>query len=366
MSDTPMNPLTIPMPPAISLGGTLGVLVIAAQLSAVLYGVTTVQTFIYHQHRERDPKALRYSIYLLWHVSRAIIDTFQFICMLHLSYFYCVKNFGNPIGLNAIPWTWSAFMVMTPINGVLVTSWYAHRVWKLSRNIWVILLIGVATVSSLVGGIALSVLRSVNTRHLRYTAAHTNFIQRETPDVFYIHPSSPSKYSLAWPWYLWVSSQIVSDVTITIFLTVSLLRRKTNLARTGSIVNLIIMYSLGTCLISSAITIAMVVTSTMLPAQFYDSGLAALLPKFTLNSLLAMLNTRDFLRSKMYHDNAEPVPMHLLRLPGSSVEAVAGPRTSPYTGDSIASEAFDSSRNSCDAISFRGLGIHVEKLVIQV
>lgn len=33
-----------------------------------------------------------------------VIDSFQFICVCHLTYFYCVKNFGNLMGLNDLPW----------------------------------------------------------------------------------------------------------------------------------------------------------------------------------------------------------------------------------------------------------------------
>ncbi|KAI0340046.1 hypothetical protein BDW22DRAFT_1431102 [Trametopsis cervina] len=274
MSDNPFDPSATSS--FISLGGTLGVLAIAAYLGSALYGVTTVQTFIYRQCRERDPIA----VYLLWHVS--VIDTFQSICMLHLMYFYCIKNFGNLSGLKAYPWTWSAFTVMSALNGALVTGLYAHRLWKLSGNIWAILLIGVAAVLTFVGGIDLSI------------------------------------------------------------------PRKTGLGRTGSIINLIIIYSLSTCLITSATNIAMLVTSAMLPGQLYDVGLAVLLPKLTLNSLLAMLNTRDFLKNKMYHDNGEPVSIHLSRLPGSSAEVVSGPQTPPYVEANIE------------------LGIQVEKSVIQV
>ncbi|KAI0340052.1 hypothetical protein BDW22DRAFT_436024 [Trametopsis cervina] len=336
MSDIPFNPLIVF--PFISLGGTLGVLVAVACLGSALYGITTVQTFIYHQHRERDPITLRYSVYLLW-----IIDTFQFICMLHITYFYCVKNFGNIFGLNDIPWTWPAFTFTSVLNGLLVTGWYAHRLWKLSRNIWVILVIGTAAVLTFVGGIALSVLTVENPTILAYVQI------------------------AQWPWYLWVSSQIVSDVTITVSLTVSLLRRKTGFSRTGSIINLIIMYSLSTCLITrcvkfeysgpmflpcscrmnpSATNIAMLVTGNVVPGRFYHVGLAVLSPKLTLNSLLAMLNTRNFLRSKIYHDNSEPVSIHLSRLPDSSAEARSDPQ-SQSGGESMQ------------------LGIHIEKSVTQ-
>ncbi|KAI0340049.1 hypothetical protein BDW22DRAFT_1360531 [Trametopsis cervina] len=316
MSDFPLSPSIISS--IFPVGGTLGVLITVSQLGAALYGVTTVQTFIYHQHRERDPKVMRYSIYFLW-----VIDTFHYICVIDLSYFYCVKNFGNIFGLNALPWTWPAFMVTSAVNEVLIISWYVHRVWKLSRNIWVILLIGVAAVATCVGAMTLSVLSAT-------------------------HPTILTYLQVAqWPMYLWIISQVVSDVTITVFLTTFLLRRKTGFARTGSMINLIISYSISTSFITSATSITVLVTYTTMPGRFYYVGLAALLPKLTLNSLLAMLNTRDFLKGKVYHDNAEPLSIHLSHLPNPSAEAPSDPQT-----QSIG--------------EIMQLGVHVEKSTIQV
>ncbi|KAI0340050.1 hypothetical protein BDW22DRAFT_435711 [Trametopsis cervina] len=229
----------------LSLGGTLGVSVTVAQLGAALYGVTTVQTFIYHQHRERDPKVLRYSIYLLW-----VIDSFQFICVCHLTYFYCVKNFGNLMGLNDLPWTWPvSFLIsswkVVSLSGISCAGVHDHVNNQRRSRYRLVRSPSVEALEKYMGGTpdwdncGIDVRRDYDIKH-RTLIAYSQIAQ--------------------WPWYLGGISQTITYVTITIFLTAFLLRRKTGFGRTSSTINLIIMYSFGTCLITSATNIAMLVT----------------------------------------------------------------------------------------------------------
>lgn len=78
-----------------------------------------------------------------------------------------------------------------------------------------------------------------------------------------------------------------------------------------------------------------------------------------------MLNTRDFLKGKVYHDNAEPLSIHLSHLPNPSAEAPSDPQTQS-TGEIMVSEEFSLSEIDHDAARFQQLGVHVEKSTIQV
>lgn len=58
---------TLPNLPT-SLATTLGAVEIGVMLSAVLYGVTTLQTYIYWQTPNQDKRWLRYLVAIIWFV----------------------------------------------------------------------------------------------------------------------------------------------------------------------------------------------------------------------------------------------------------------------------------------------------------
>ncbi|KAI0345127.1 hypothetical protein BDW22DRAFT_1000365 [Trametopsis cervina] len=229
-----------------SLADTLGVLVVTAMFHTVLYGVTTVQTFIYYQYNKQDPKILQYSVSILW-----ILDTVQAILMIYSIYFYTVASFGNYEALITVHWTIPAVVLIGAISDVIVTGCFAHRLWKLSVSNWLILVIGMAD-------LAVLDLAALGIKH------------RDMP---YFYRTS------AWVWYLTFGSQAFVDIIVTVCLSGTLLLRKTGFARTTSIIHILIAYSIGSCLITSAVSIAVVVTFKLYPNKAYHLGFGGLLPK---------------------------------------------------------------------------------------
>ncbi|KAI0340057.1 hypothetical protein BDW22DRAFT_1431109 [Trametopsis cervina] len=240
-----------------SLGETLGVILVTGMLVAALYGVTTVQTFVYHQHSKHDPRILKnsgcYKILFLW-----LLDTIQFIFLIHYVYFYCVSSFGNFEALSILPWSIPALIITGAVSDVIVTGWFAHRLWKLSVNKWLILVIAVA---------ALTVL----------------------------------------------GRSFIPAVTYPVVLTSSTL--------CGSTVGASYLTAL------SAVSIAVVVTFKMHPDKTYHFGFGSLLPKFLLNSLLAMLNSRELFKG-VGRGDIKLVSIQLSHLPDSTGAQSDGARDS--------------------------------------
>ncbi|KAI0337290.1 hypothetical protein BDW22DRAFT_1433443 [Trametopsis cervina] len=65
--------------------------------------------------------------------------------------------------------------------------------------------------------------------------------------------------------------------------------------------------------IATSVGVTIVITNALIPNTFYFQGLAAMLPKLMLNSLLAMLNSRDTMRSKM-SPTSGALSIHLTQL----------------------------------------------------
>ncbi|KAI0337293.1 hypothetical protein BDW22DRAFT_1364274 [Trametopsis cervina] len=104
---------------------------------------------------------------------------------------------------------------------------------------------------------------------------------------------------VAWMFYVTFSLQAFADIAIMVSLCTILLRQHSTVRKTRSVIGLLVFYSVNTCLLTSSIGVAAVVTNAVLPNKFYWQGLTVMLPKLMLNSLLAMLNTRDSMRKKM-------------------------------------------------------------------
>jgi hypothetical protein len=81
------------------LGETVGAAFIGLVGSAILYGMTNLQTYIYYNRFPRDWVFHKVFVGVLW-----ALDTFHLALTVHLVYHYLVKNFGNSAALINIVW----------------------------------------------------------------------------------------------------------------------------------------------------------------------------------------------------------------------------------------------------------------------
>ncbi|PIL34942.1 hypothetical protein GSI_02729 [Ganoderma sinense ZZ0214-1] len=112
------------LPPALVSGikealacGLIGVVV-----SAVVYGITVLQAYIYFRDKGQDSKRLRYFVALLF-----FLDTISMALTVSIYYEYFVTAFGNQSLLLSTPTTFAFENGVTVIIGTL-TQWYALRV----------------------------------------------------------------------------------------------------------------------------------------------------------------------------------------------------------------------------------------------
>ncbi|PBK58365.1 hypothetical protein ARMSODRAFT_1091244 [Armillaria solidipes] len=133
-------------------------------------------------------------------------------------------------------------------------------------------------------------------------------------------------------WKISASSGIVFDVITTMAMTLSLYRSRSGMKRSNHVIVILILFTVNTNLVTTFLSIGGLVTYLVLPDSTIYGGFYLLLYKSYLNSFLAILNSRDFLREKMdYHSQ-----------PGqSSIPDFAGPST--IDAASTAGEQFESS-----------------------
>ncbi|OBZ75968.1 hypothetical protein A0H81_04737 [Grifola frondosa] len=107
----------------------LGYMLTGICLACILFGVTTVQTFIYTQTYPEDPVLLKIMVIAIW-----AMQTLQTGFCISFLYMYTVRHFGDMTFLGGIYWTGGVTIYLGTIIQILVLGFYIKRVWMLSNR----------------------------------------------------------------------------------------------------------------------------------------------------------------------------------------------------------------------------------------
>ncbi|KAJ3554860.1 hypothetical protein NM688_g2885 [Phlebia brevispora] len=146
MSSTP--PSTVFVPSSISglnLNTTVGALLMGGLISAVLYGITSTQTMVYHQRAHSDHLHIKLAVYALW-----VLDTFDMCLIVHVLYWYLVTHYGNNSALQTIVWSMVIHVLITSLTQTVVRFMFILRIYSMSQgNKMVTAIIAVASLVDL-------------------------------------------------------------------------------------------------------------------------------------------------------------------------------------------------------------------------
>ncbi|CCM05285.1 uncharacterized protein FIBRA_07497 [Fibroporia radiculosa] len=109
------------------LDNTYGAVVIGAFLSAILFGVTNLQVFIYFQQFYTDGFWIKLAV--CW-----LLDATHVALCVHMVYWYLVANFFDPVALFEIVWSFKAQIMVDAIVVISVHTLYTLRLWKRVRS----------------------------------------------------------------------------------------------------------------------------------------------------------------------------------------------------------------------------------------
>ncbi|RPD79131.1 hypothetical protein L226DRAFT_241453 [Lentinus tigrinus ALCF2SS1-7] len=112
-----------------ALHNTLGAAYIGNILAACLYGLTTLQTFIYYNRSPKDSAVLKTLVAMLW-----FLDTLHLALISHTVYEYTVTDFGNFIALLEPTWSVLAQVIVTGVSDGIVRGIFCYRIWMLSNQ----------------------------------------------------------------------------------------------------------------------------------------------------------------------------------------------------------------------------------------
>ncbi|PCH45000.1 hypothetical protein WOLCODRAFT_77734 [Wolfiporia cocos MD-104 SS10] len=82
------------------LDATYGAVLVGVFVSAVLYGVTNVQVYVFFREYPRDVIWNKFAVLWLW-----FLDTVHLGLCFHMVYWYLITNYANPTQLLIVVWS---------------------------------------------------------------------------------------------------------------------------------------------------------------------------------------------------------------------------------------------------------------------
>jgi len=254
----------------VTLANTIGAAFLGTVFAAMLYGITNLQVYLYFQNYHNDWRVQKYSVALLW-----VLDTLHLSLTIAAVYHYLIESFGSFKALQLVVWSFKLQIAVNVAIIIIIQTLYAVRVWKLGRHhqrIWPIL---VATIVA--SGYAIGIALAVKTYQLRTFA-----------DLL----------PMSWVVYASFAWSTCIDIVIATAMCFYLARSRSGFSGTNNKLVAIIRMTLVSGFMTSACSLAALITYGAMPDTLVFLGIEFLLTKLYINSFLAMLNARQSVRDK--------------------------------------------------------------------
>ncbi|VDC03995.1 unnamed protein product [Peniophora sp. CBMAI 1063] len=111
------------------LDDTMGALYIGVLVSALLYGVSFLQTVYYFFSSRNDWIGLKFLVGVV-----SVLDTIHQGMITHAAYIYMITNFMNPSTLDTVVWTLIAETLINALLALCVQAFFVWRIYTLHRD----------------------------------------------------------------------------------------------------------------------------------------------------------------------------------------------------------------------------------------
>ncbi|CAE6454610.1 unnamed protein product [Rhizoctonia solani] len=263
------------------LDALFGATYIGLVLSMFLYGIMTLQTYIYWFRYVHDSGFDRWFVLALW-----LMDTIQSICICHMQYHYTITNYANPSVLDFNNWSVNFEVGLTAVITFMVQAFFARRAWYFTKR---------------VGS------RFTTTRKTQLLGAIVGLL------AFTSLGFGLASFSMTWKlgrfsrfieyrWLvgIWLGAAAFCDIVIVYMLSTALVTQRTGFGRTDALINKLLRYTINTGLLTSLIAVADVLTFCLMNNMVH-LGFNFVLGKMYTNTLLATLNARDTEPTSVIH-----------------------------------------------------------------
>ncbi|KAI0656164.1 hypothetical protein C8Q70DRAFT_398248 [Cubamyces menziesii] len=264
---------TLPLLP--SLDNTLGAIFLGVVFGAMLYGVTINQAYRYY--------SMYYSADKLY--VKALVTAIVFLETLHTAawvfsgYHELVSEAFNPSGILKFHWVARSTFILTSFAIIACQTFYCCRIFLLgSRHRWLLIPAAASMLTGLAFGTAAGVVAFV-----------------EVPKITDLH-------RIRWMISVAYGLAVLSDVLFTGILILILHRSRTHCKRSDAIIDVLMIYTMYTGLLTSIASCLALVFILIIPGNLIYVAMSIVGAKFYANSVLALLNSRRSIDSRFIDD----------------------------------------------------------------
>ncbi|KAJ7028983.1 hypothetical protein C8F04DRAFT_1265380 [Mycena alexandri] len=143
---SPGEPLDIPF----SLATTVGALELGVLLSVFLFGVLTVQTYIYFYRYPKDRGIYKLMVALTW-----TMDFGHTTAISHFIYTLTVTEYGQPEMLAIPPKSLDVAIFLSGWIGLLEQAWFTYRLYRFTKSLWLPLICAILALTRVGGSVGL-------------------------------------------------------------------------------------------------------------------------------------------------------------------------------------------------------------------
>ncbi|KAH6893971.1 hypothetical protein BKA70DRAFT_796114 [Coprinopsis sp. MPI-PUGE-AT-0042] len=256
---------------------SFGAGLIGAFVNAMLFGLTTLQAYLFYLYYPKDTRGNKILVGLIW-----VLDSVHTALVCLCIYFYLVSNYNNPEQLRHGHWSLFTSILFNVIVACLVQGYFTYRIFQLSSvraRWWLTSSIGLMVFAHFVFGVETVVFA---------------FIKK---DFHRLH-----EFSLiaATPFAV---TAVLSDIMIAASLCVLLSGSRTGFKGTNHLVTVLIIYAINRCILTSVVAVVEIVVFSLFPNAHWYLAIDFVIGKLYANSFLASLNSRNALSKSSQNIN---------------------------------------------------------------
>ncbi|KAB5591167.1 hypothetical protein CTheo_5376 [Ceratobasidium theobromae] len=260
---------------------TFGATYIGVVIATFLYGILTLQTYIYWMRYIHDSLFDRLFVVALW-----MVDTLQLVFICYMQYYYTITNYANPSALAFNDWSFNCEVGLTAVITFMVQIFFARRAWFFTRRVGSRF---TATLKTQILGVIIAVI----------TLAQLSFGLASFVMTFKLGQFARF-IEYRWLVALWLGSASVCDVLIVYMLSTALVTQRTGFGKTDALIDKLLRYTINTGLLTSIFAIVDLITFCTMNNMIH-LGFNFVLGKLYTNTLLATLNARNTEPTNIVH-----------------------------------------------------------------
>ncbi|KAF7300785.1 hypothetical protein MKEN_01303800 [Mycena kentingensis (nom. inval.)] len=247
-----------------TLDNTLGAVFLAVIFSSILFGISTLQVYLYYHFYPSDSRLHKFSVAILW-----VLDVLHLALTISSAYHYGVWGFGDLVGLGVVVWEIKLLVAINVVIILMVQSLYAYRVWLLGGYHHGVL--GYLVCAAVLGGFAVGIVLAYATYSINSFAEITG---------------------ISWAIYACFSASTTIDIILSAAMCFYLRKSKGNERALNSRISTLMQYTLSCGVFTSACSVACLFSFVLMPNNLIFLSLTFILTRLYVNSFMAMLNAR--------------------------------------------------------------------------